>query len=97
MDRGAFSFASAGVAAVMRLSEDRHQIEHARVVLSGVAPVPWRAHAAEAVLLGADIEERLLQNAAAAAVSGAVPLRHNGWKIPLVRTLVERALRDLVK
>jgi xanthine dehydrogenase YagS FAD-binding subunit len=66
-------------------------------VLSGVAPIPWRAHAAEAVLLGAEVSERLLQNAATAAVSGAVPLRLNRWKIPLLQALVERALRELVK
>jgi xanthine dehydrogenase YagS FAD-binding subunit len=97
MDRAAFSFALAGVAAAVRLSEDRRRVAHARVVLSGVAPIPWRAHAAEAVLLGAEASERLLQNAATAAVSGAVPLRLNRWKIPLLQALVERALRELVK
>jgi xanthine dehydrogenase YagS FAD-binding subunit len=97
MDRAAFSFALAGVAAVVRLSEDGRRIAHVRVVLSGVAPIPWRAHAAEAVLLGAQISERLLQNAATAAVSGAVPLRLNRWKITLLKALVERALRELVK
>jgi hypothetical protein len=48
-------------------------------------------------LLGAEVSERLLQNAATAAVSGAVPLRLNRWKIPLLQALVERALRELVK
>jgi xanthine dehydrogenase YagS FAD-binding subunit len=66
-------------------------------VLSGVAPIPWRAHATETVLLGADISERLLQKAATAAVNGAVPLRLNQWKIPLLQALVKRALRELVK
>jgi len=27
------------------------------------------------------------------AVEGAVPLRHNGYKIPLMRNLVKRAIR----
>jgi xanthine dehydrogenase YagS FAD-binding subunit len=96
MDRQAFAFALAGVAAALRLSKERRVIEHARVVLSGVAPIPWRSHAAERVLLGAEPDERVLQEAADAAVEAAVPLKHNGFKVPLVRTLVRRALEALV-
>jgi xanthine dehydrogenase YagS FAD-binding subunit len=91
MDRAAFSFALVGVAAVLRLSERRH-IGHARVVLAGVAPIPWRSYGAERVLLGAEPSERVFRQAADAAVEGAVALQHNAYKIPLVRTLVRRAL-----
>jgi xanthine dehydrogenase YagS FAD-binding subunit len=96
MDRGAFSFALAGVAAVLRLSPERPVIGHARVVLGGVAPVPWRSYAAERALLGAAPGERAFRQAADAAVEGAVALRHNGYKIPLVKELVWRALRKLI-
>jgi xanthine dehydrogenase YagS FAD-binding subunit len=96
MDRQAFAFALAGVAAVLRLSAERRVIGHARIVLSGVAPVPWRSQAAERVLLGAEPSERVLQAAADAAVEGAAPLEHNGYKLPLVRSLVRRALGALV-
>jgi xanthine dehydrogenase YagS FAD-binding subunit len=95
MDRQAFAFALAGVAAALRLSE-RQVIGHARVVLSGVAPVPWRSQAAERVLLGAEPTARVLQDAADAAVEGAAPLEHNRYKVALVRTLVRRALDALV-
>lgn len=95
MDREAFSFALVGVAAVLRLSEE-HRVGHARVVLSGVAPIPWRVQAAERVLLGAEASERVLQDAAEAALQGAVPLRLNGWKILLAKVLVKRALQTLV-
>jgi xanthine dehydrogenase YagS FAD-binding subunit len=29
----------------------------------------------------------------AAAIEGAVPLQHNGYKVPLLRNLVKRAIR----
>jgi xanthine dehydrogenase YagS FAD-binding subunit len=95
MDRAAFSFALAGVAAVLRVSRGS-KIAHARIVLSGVAPIPWRAQAAERVLVGAMAGEETFDKAAEAAVSGAAPLRLNGFKVPLARTLVRRALRALV-
>jgi xanthine dehydrogenase YagS FAD-binding subunit len=96
MDRATFSFALAGVAAVARLSDDR-RIGHARVVLSGVAPIPWRAQGAERVLLGAEASEHVLRDAAEAALAGAAPLRRNSWKVPLTRTLVMRALQAVVQ
>ena len=94
MDRQAFAFALVGVAAVLRLSPER-RVGHARVVLSGVAPIPRRAHAAERVLLGEEASERLFERAAEAALDGAVSLRHNAYKVPLIRALVRRALRTL--
>jgi xanthine dehydrogenase YagS FAD-binding subunit len=94
MDRRAFSFALAGVAAVLRVSP-AGKIGHARVVLSGVAPIPWRAPAAERVLLGAQVSKALFDRAADAALDGAAPLRLNAWKIPLAKALVKRALQQL--
>lgn len=94
MDRAAFAFALAGVAAVLRLSPEG-RIGHARIVLSGVALAPWRAEAAERELAGAEAGEAALRRAAEAAVEAAAPLGHNGYKIPLVRALVHRALRSL--
>jgi hypothetical protein len=29
------------------------------------------------------------------AVEGAIPLRHNGYKVPLMRNLVKRAIRGV--
>ena len=96
MDRAAFSFALAGVAALVRMSEDGRRIVHARLVLSGVAPIPWRAHGAERELLGGEVNEARLRRAAEAAVDGAMPLNQNGWKVALLRALVLRALTGLV-
>jgi xanthine dehydrogenase YagS FAD-binding subunit len=91
MDRQAFAFALVGVAAVLRLSPER-RVGHARLVLSGVAPIPRRAQAAERVLLGEEASERLFERAAEAAVEGAAPLRRNAYKLPLLRALIKRTL-----
>lgn len=96
MDRQAFSFALVSVAAVLGVSPEG-RVGHARLVLGGVAPIPWRARAAERTLLGAQMSEALLGKAAEAAVQEAAPLRHNAYKIPLVRALVARALRTLAQ
>jgi xanthine dehydrogenase YagS FAD-binding subunit len=95
MDRAAFSFALVGVAALLRVSSSG-KIAHARVVLSGVAPIPWRAQAAERVLLGAAAGEETFGRAAEAALAGAAPLARNGFKIPLARALIRRALAAML-
>jgi xanthine dehydrogenase YagS FAD-binding subunit len=69
--------------------------ENVRVALGGVAPFPFRATAAEAVLAGHAPSESLLREAAAAAVARARPLTQNGYKIDLTRALVARALSAL--
>lgn len=64
----------------------------AAVVLGAAAPVPHRAMAAEAQLLGRTIDERLAHIAAQAALQGAEPLSQNGYKLPIFATLVRRAI-----
>lgn len=93
MDRAAFSFALAGVAAVLRLSHGK--VAHARLVLSGVGTVPRRVREAEAALLGRPADEASFAAAAEAALQGARPLRHNGYKVPLLKALLKRAVRSL--
>jgi xanthine dehydrogenase YagS FAD-binding subunit len=92
MDRKVWAFALVGVAAVVRMEGVR--IADAHVVLSGVAPTPWRATTAEAALAGRDATPNVLAEAADAAVASAHPLEHNGYKVPLARNLIRRALAD---
>ena len=68
------------------------KVENARVVLSGVAPTPWRVPAVEKLLVGQRLDARTMTRAAEAAVAGAQPLEHNGYKVALVRGVVEEAL-----
>jgi xanthine dehydrogenase YagS FAD-binding subunit len=93
MDRKVWAFALVGVAARLRL--DGRRVAEARIVLGGVAPVPWRAHEAERALEGAEAGPAAWDRAANAALAGAAPLRHNAYKLPLARALVRRALESL--
>ena len=66
--------------------------EDPRVVLGAAAPVPWRSKEAEALLRDKRVDEALASAAAEAALRGARPLQHNGYKVPLLRAAVKRAL-----
>jgi xanthine dehydrogenase YagS FAD-binding subunit len=90
--RGTWDFALSEVA-VSATGNGRW--ENVRVALGGVAPFPFRATAAEAVLAGQAPSESLVREAAAAAVARARPLTQNGYKIDLTRALVARALSAL--
>ncbi|MBX6771341.1 MAG: xanthine dehydrogenase family protein subunit M [Chloroflexi bacterium] len=94
MDRAAFDFALVSVAALVRF--DGARVSEARIVLGGVAPIPWQARGSEGALIGHSLDDPTIDRAAAAAVDGARPLSMNAYKIPLTRALVRRALADLV-
>ena len=64
----------------------------ARVVMGSVAPIPWRASAAEAALNGKRVTEETAMAAADAAVMGARPMSGNGYKVQIARTAVKRAI-----
>ena len=89
--RGAWDFALSGAALALRLSNDR-VVEWARVVLAGVAPIPWRALETERALIGRRLEVTVIAEAAAACVKGAEPLSQNAYKIDLVQSVVEESL-----
>ena len=97
MDRKVWAFALVGLAALVRLSPDGRRIEEARLTLGGVAPVPWRLHAAEQALVGAEMSDELLAHVADVALAAAAPLEHNGYKVPLAKALVRRALTRLTQ
>ena len=90
MDRKVWAFAVVGVAAALRVVDGR--IEDARLTLSGVAPVPWQARAAERELIGQTPGDALFARVADVAVAESAPLSLNGYKVPLTRVLVRRAL-----
>jgi xanthine dehydrogenase YagS FAD-binding subunit len=94
MERAAWSFALASAAAQLAVREGR--VEHARLVLGGVAPIPWRVAEAEALLLGQTLTPELAARAAERAVAGAQPLTHNAYKLTLARELAARALLQAV-
>ncbi|MHB8869062.1 MAG: FAD binding domain-containing protein [Thermoleophilia bacterium] len=93
--REPIDFAVVSVAANLTLREG--VCADARIVLGAVGPRPHRAAQAEARLIGAPIDERAAAAAAEAAVAGAKPLRGNGYKVPLARSLVGRAILAAVE
>jgi xanthine dehydrogenase YagS FAD-binding subunit len=92
-EKESFDFALVSVAASLKMKAGA--CESARVVLGGVAPVPWRAREAEKALTGREVDAPAAGIAAEAALAGAVPMAHNGYKIPLAKSLVRRALLAL--
>jgi xanthine dehydrogenase YagS FAD-binding subunit len=93
MERRTWGFALASVA--LQLAFEDGIVRRARVVLGGVAPVPWRAPGAEDALQGHEIDDRVIGEASELAVSGARPLRRNRYKIELVKGLMRQALERM--
>jgi len=91
--RGAWDFALAGAAVVVGLHGKK--VQHARVVLSGVAPVPWRAAGAEQELVGHELSDGLVERAARQATVGASPLSDNAYKVSLAQGAVMEALDEV--
>lgn len=67
-------------------------IQQARVVLGGVAPIPWRSRPAETLLEGQPPALELATQAAETALAEARPLQHNAFKVEIARALITRAL-----
>jgi xanthine dehydrogenase YagS FAD-binding subunit len=90
-ERESLDFALASAAVAVRLAPDR-TVRDARIVLGGVAPIPWRVPAAERFLTGKNLKPDVLAEAAKIALADAKPLEKNAYKVPLAQTLVRRAL-----
>jgi len=90
MDRKVWAFAQVAVGAMLVIEEQR--ITQARLVLGGVSPIPWRATEAERLLIGAAPGREVFEQVAQIALQGAVPLSRNGYKVPLAKALIARAL-----
>jgi len=90
-ERESLDFALAAVAVAMRLAPNGTVLD-VRIVLGGVAPIPWRAPAAEKFLTGKRLNADVLTEAAKMALNDAQPLEKNAYKVPLTQTLVRRAL-----
>jgi xanthine dehydrogenase YagS FAD-binding subunit len=89
-DRASYEFALASAAVALDVAGGT--IRAARVALGGVATKPWRSAAAERALTGAKPGAAAWKAAAAAALEGARPQRHNAFKIELAQRTVARAL-----
>ncbi len=91
-DRTSFAFALVSATALLRIEDG--VIAEARLALGGVAPKPWRATAAEALLQGARPDADSFARAAEAALQGAAG--HDA-KITLAKRLAARALTQAAR
>lgn len=89
-DREVWDFALMSVASAI---SGASSIEDSRIVVNGVAARPYRLTEVEAAIRGRARNEETAQMAADLAVRGAVPLTHNGYKVPMMANLVKRAIR----
>jgi len=78
--------------AAVALQLEDEQVVAARIALGGVAYRPWRAHAAETILIGRVLDEQIAHAAARAAFAGAVTHGDNVFKPALGRHTLVRAL-----
>jgi len=93
MDREAWTHAVVSAAVVLDVVND--VCRHARVVLGGVAPIPWRLREVEKILIGQRLTADLAAKAAELAIAGARPLAKNGYKVPMTRAMVARTIERL--
>jgi len=72
-------------------------VHDARVAFGAVASRPWRARAAERVLIGAPAVTDTFAAAADAELAAAKPLEHNEYKVTLMRNLTVAVLGQLAE
>jgi xanthine dehydrogenase YagS FAD-binding subunit len=92
-DRTSYAFAVVSVAAALDVAGG--VVRDARLALGAVAPVPWRARAAERVLAGRPATAEWFGRAADAELAMASPLPDNTFKLTLVRNVVVQMLGEL--
>ena len=89
-DRASYAFSLSSVAVALELHADI--IKSCRVAFGGIATKPWRSKEAEKILTGHSANKDLFQQAASAALAGAVGQTYNSFKIELTKRTLLRAL-----
>lgn len=89
-DRESYAFALVSAAVALDLRDG--VVREARVALGGVATRPWRAAAAEKILVGRRLDHEAAMEAGRVAFADARPGRHNGFKVGLGAQAVADAL-----
>jgi xanthine dehydrogenase YagS FAD-binding subunit len=90
-DRNVWDFPLVNVASAMVFTGGR--IDRMRLAVGAVAARPLRLASVESAVAGKPRNEETADMAGRMAIEGAQPLRYNGYKIPLMRNLVKRAIR----
>ncbi|MBC8103496.1 MAG: xanthine dehydrogenase family protein subunit M [Cytophagales bacterium] len=91
-ERASYAFALVSVAVALEMEGDT--IKTARVALGSVAHKPWLVEDAGKRLQGKKPDVALFRAVADDAFKDAKPLEHNGYKIPLGKNTLVRALME---
>jgi xanthine dehydrogenase YagS FAD-binding subunit len=92
-DRSSYAFALVSVAAMLQVRDGK--VAQVRVALGGVAPKPWRAGRAEAMLAGQPATADNFRAAAEVELDDAAPLPGNAFKVELAKRTVTAVLGEL--
>ena len=92
--RGSWDSALVSVAVALEIGSDG--VRSARIALGGVGPYPWRIEAVEKLVVGKKLDSAVAAAAAEAAVSGAIPLRENAYKLDMIRGAIEESLTAFI-
>jgi xanthine dehydrogenase YagS FAD-binding subunit len=90
-DRQAWDFPLVNVAAAIQIESGVSK--QVRLVVGGVAPRPLRLKEVEDSVRGESPSKETAELAGKTAIWGARPLNYNHFKIPLLKNLVQRAIR----
>ena len=90
-DRPVWDFPLVNIASAAVFSGDR--IDRIRLAVNGVAAHPVRLKQVEDAVRGKPRNSETAEMAGQLAIQGAQPLQYNGYKVPLMRNLVKRAIR----
>jgi xanthine dehydrogenase YagS FAD-binding subunit len=93
MDREAWTHAVVSAAVVLEM--DKGVCRSARIVLGGVAPIPWHLPEAEKLLAGQRLTPELAAQVGEASIKGANPLAKNAYKLPLTQATVKDTILGL--
>jgi xanthine dehydrogenase YagS FAD-binding subunit len=95
LDREAWTHAV--VSAAVTLQMEGAICRNARIVLGGVAPIPWDRPRAAEVLRGKRLSPEVAAEAARIAVEDARPMTKNAYKVALTSALIRRTLVSLAE
>jgi xanthine dehydrogenase YagS FAD-binding subunit len=93
-ERGTWDFAL--VSAAIKANVSGGVFNELKIVLGGVAPIPWRLEKAENLIKGKKVGEQMLREAAREALKEARPLEENGYKVELAEVAIYRAALSLI-
>jgi xanthine dehydrogenase YagS FAD-binding subunit len=92
-ERGTWDFAvvSAAISGILT----KRVFSDVKIVLGGVAPIPWRLKTAEEYIKGKELSEDVIKKGAKEALKDARPLEENAYKIDLVQAILHTAISSM--